>query len=105
MGLGGTIVVEHVSSGIADAGLIPHAEKTKIEEIIKSVEPDSGRPGEFKIWIRRKDGVPRYIQGKITASRNGDITSTYITIADITVFAERENALRQRIVALQELLH
>jgi len=105
MGLHGTIIVEDVSGGMADAGLIPLSEKSKIEEIVKSVQPDSGVPGEFKIWIRRKDGVPRFIHGKVTATRHGSVTSTYITIADITVFAERENALRQRIDALQELLH
>ena len=104
MGLHGTIIVENVSGGMADAGLIPVSEKTKIEEIVKSVQPDSGIPGEFKIWIRRKDGVPRFIHGKITAARQGSVTSTYITIADITIFAERENTLRQRIDALQELL-
>lgn len=104
MGLHGTIIVENVSGGMADAGLIPVSEKTKIEEIVKSVQPDSGIPGEFKIWIRRKDGVPRFIHGKVTAARQGSVTSTYITIADITDFAERENTLRQRIDALQELL-
>jgi PAS domain S-box-containing protein len=104
MGLHGTIIVENVSTGMADAGLIAQSEKTKIEEIVKSVQPDSGIPGEFKIWIRRKDGVPRFIHGKVTAARYGSVTSTYITIADITVFAERENALRQRIDALQDLL-
>ena len=62
-------------------------------------------PGEFKIWIRRKDDVRRYIHGKITAAKHGDITSYYITIADITDFAEREKALRERIDALQDLLH
>lgn len=105
MGLHGTIVIEGVSTGMADAGLIPPSEKSKIEEIVKNVQPDSGVPGEFKIWIRRKDGVPRFIHGKVTAARHGSVTSTYITIADITVFAERESALRQRIDALQDLLH
>ena len=105
IGLHETIVVEEVSSEMAAAGLIPRSEKTKIEEIIRSVKPDSGVPGEFKIWIKRKDGTPRFIQGKVTAARHGDVTSTYITIADITVFAEREKNLRERIDALQELLH
>jgi PAS domain S-box-containing protein len=105
MGLHGTIIVEEVSSGMAAAELIPHRERTKIEEIVRSVQPDSGIPGEFKIWIRRKDGESRFIQGKVTAARHGDVTSTYITLADITVFAEREKNLRERIDALQELLH
>ncbi|MDD4136647.1 MAG: PAS domain-containing protein [Methanoregula sp.] len=104
MGLHGTIIMEDVSE-IADAGIIPHSEKTKIEEIVRSVKPDSGIPGEFRVWIRRKDGTPRFIQGKVTAARHGDVTSTYITIADVTGFAEREKNLRERIDALQELLH
>jgi PAS domain S-box-containing protein len=104
MGLHGTIIVEDVSE-IAAAGIIPHSEKTKIEEIVKSVQTDSGTPGEFSVWIRRKDGTPRFIQGKVTAARHGDVTSTYITFADITVFAEREKNLRERIDALQEILH
>ena len=104
MGLHGTIIVEDVSE-IAAAGIIPHSEKTKIEEIVRSVQPDSGTPGEFSVWIRRKDGTPRFIQGKVTAALHGDVTSTYITIADITVFAEREKNLRERIDALQEILH
>ena len=47
----------------------------------------------------------RYIHGKITAAEHGNITSYYITIADITDFAEREKALRERIDSLQDLLH
>jgi len=104
LGLQRTIIVEDASE-IPEAGIIPHSERTKIEEIIRSVQPDSGIPGEFRVWIRRKDGTQRFIQGKVTAARHGDVTSTYITIADITVFAEREKNLRERIDALQELLH
>lgn len=104
MGIHGTIIVEDVTE-IAAAGIIPYTEKTKIDEIVRNVQPDSGIPGEFRVWIRRKDGTPRFIQGKVTAARHGDVTSTYITIADITVFAEREKTLRERIDALQEILH
>lgn len=104
MGLHGTLIVEDVSE-IAAAGIIPHSETTKLEEIVRSVQPDSDIPGEFKVWIRRKDSTPRFIQGKVTAARHGNVTSTYITIADITVFAERERSLRERIDALQEILH
>ena len=64
----------------------------------------SPAPGEFKTWIRRKDGRHRYLHGKITAAKNGDLTSFYVTLSDITDFAEREKALRERIDALQDLL-
>jgi len=103
MGLHGTLVTDDVQA-IADSGIVPATERGRIEEVFKSVRPDSPL-GEFKIWIRRKDSMRRYIQGKITAAQRGDITSFYLTISDITDFAERETALRERIDALQDLLH
>jgi PAS domain S-box-containing protein len=103
-GLRGTLVTDEIQA-IADSGIMPVTETTRIEEIFKSVHPDSSAPGEFKIWIRRKDGMRRYIQGKITAAQRGDIISFYVTISDITDFAEREKALRERIDSLQDLLH
>jgi PAS domain S-box-containing protein len=104
MGLHGTLITDDMQA-IADSGIVPVTDKDRIEEIFKGVRPDSPAPGGFKIWRRRKDGLHRYIQGKITAAKNGDITSFYITISDITDFAEREKALRERIDALQDLLH
>jgi len=104
MGLHGTLATDDVQA-IADSGIMPLTDKERIEEIFKNVRPGSPATGEFKIWIRRKDGVRRHIQGKMTAAQNGTITSYYITIADITDFAEREKALRERIDALQDLLH
>jgi PAS domain S-box-containing protein len=104
MGLHGTLVMDDVQA-IADSAIVPVKDRDRIEEIFKSVQPDSSAPGEFKIWIRRKDGMRRYIQGKITSAQRGDITSFYITISDITDFAEREATLRERIDSLQDLLH
>lgn len=104
MGLHGTLVMDDVQA-IADSAIVPVTDRDRIEEIFKSVQPDSSAPGEFKIWIRRKDGMRRYIQGKITSAQRGDITSFYITISDVTDFAERETALRERIDSLQDLLH
>jgi PAS domain S-box-containing protein len=90
---------------MSDSGLVPVIDRDHILEICKRVQPDSPTPGEFKVWIRRKDGKHCFIHGKITAAKHGDITSTYITIADITDFAEREKILRERIDALQDLLN
>jgi PAS domain S-box-containing protein len=104
MGLHGTLQIDDVQA-IADSGIVPVTDKCRIEEIFKNVRPDSPLPGEFRIWIRRKDEMHRYIHGKITAAKHGDITSFYITIADVTDFAEREKALRERIDALQDLVH
>ncbi len=104
LGLHGTLLTE-TKKAVTDSGIVPVTDMKKIEEIFSNVRPDSPVPGEFKIWIRRKDGDHRYIQGKVTSAQNGDITSVYLTITDITDFAEREKILRERIDALQELLH
>jgi PAS domain S-box-containing protein len=104
MGLHGTLLADDFKA-MSDSGILPVTDKKKLEEIFKKVQPDSPAPGEFKIWIQRKDDTHRYLHGKITAAKSGDITSFYITIADITDFAEREKSLRERIDALQDLLH
>jgi PAS domain S-box-containing protein len=104
MGLHGTLATDNLQV-IADSGIVPVTDKDRIEEIFRNIQPYSPTPGEFKIWIRRKDGTNRYLHGKITAAKHGDITSFYITISDITDFAEREKSLRERIDALQDLLH
>ncbi|MGD0080854.1 MAG: PAS domain-containing protein [Methanoregula sp.] len=104
MGLHGTLLAQHEKAA-ADSGIVPVTDMNRIEEIFRSVKPDSPTPGEFKIWLPRKDGMHRYIHGKITAAKNGNIISSYITISDITDFAEREKILRERIDALQDLVH
>jgi len=103
-GIDGTLQSEDITE-IVDAKIVPVKDRCRIREVFQTVRPDSPEPCEFRIWIRRKDGVRRYIHGKVTAAQRGDITSYYITIADITDFAEREKVLRERIDALQELLH
>lgn len=103
-GLDGTLQTDEIQD-IVDSRIVPMKEKCRINEVFKGVKPDSPEPCEFKVWVRRKDAMRRYIHGKITAARRGEITSYYITIADITDFAEREKVLRERIDALQDLLH
>jgi len=103
-GLDGTLQTDDIRE-IVDSRIVPVNEKRHLHEVFRNVRPDSPEPCEFKIWIRRKDGMRRYIHGKITAAEHGAATSYYITIADITDFAEREKALRERIDALQDLLH
>jgi len=78
--------------------------REKIEEIIKNTLPDSPVPGEFKVWIQRKDGMKRFIHGKVTAAEQSGRVSTYITMTDITGFAEREQALCDQITSLQKLI-
>jgi len=104
MGFRGTLLTDDLRA-CSDSGIVPVTGMEKIEEIFRNVQPDSPSPGEFKIGIRRKDGINRYLHGKITAARSGDMTSFYITLSDITDFAEREKNLRERIDALQDLIH
>jgi PAS domain S-box-containing protein len=76
----------------------------KIEEIVKNTRPESEKPGEFSIWINRKDGSRRCILGRVTAALHNNTVSTYITMTDITESTEREQALRDRIAALQKFI-
>jgi PAS domain S-box-containing protein len=103
-GIDGTLQTDDIQD-IVDSRIVPEKDKCKMQEVFQRVRPDSPEPCEFKIWIRRKDDMRRYIHGKITAAEHGGIMSFYITIADITDFAEREKILRERIDALQDLLH
>lgn len=104
MGLRGTILTGDMQA-VFDSGIVPVTNKDWIEEIFKNVQSDSPTPGEFKIRMQRKDGMHRHLHGKITAAKNGEVTSLYITLSDITDFAEREKILRERIDALQDLIH
>jgi len=76
----------------------------KMEKVIRTTRPGSATPADVKIWIQRKDGGKRFIHGKVTAAEHDGIVSTYITATDITEFAEKEKALRDRIASLQELI-
>lgn len=103
-GIDGTLQTDDIQD-IVDSRIVPVTDKCKMQEVFQRVRPDSPEPCEFKIWIRRKDEMRRYIHGKITAAEHGGIMSYYITLSDITDFAEREKTLRERIDALQDLLH
>lgn len=104
LGLHGTLMADDITN-LPDSKIVPVTCKHDLEEILRNMQPDAQTPREFRTWIRRKDGVLRYLHGKITAAKNGNVTSFYITISDVTDFAEREKILRERIDALQELLH
>ena len=76
----------------------------KIEEIVRNTRPDSEKPGEFTVWINRKDGSRRCILGRVTAALHNNTVSTYVIMSDITESTEREQALRDRIAALQKFI-
>jgi PAS domain S-box-containing protein len=86
------------------ADLVSPEDHEMIEEIVANIRPDSEKPGEFTIWINRKDGNRRCILGRVTAALHNNTVSTYITMTDITESTLREQALRDRIAALQKFI-
>jgi PAS domain S-box-containing protein len=86
------------------ADLVSPEDHENIEEIVKNTQPDSKKPEEFTFWINRKDGNRRCILGRVTATLHNKTVSTYITMTDITEAKQREEALRDRISALQKLI-
>jgi hypothetical protein len=63
-----------------------------------------GYTAEFKTWIVRKDAGRRYLSAKLSSAPHDETVSLYLVITDITEFARREEALRERIASLQELV-
>jgi PAS domain S-box-containing protein len=84
--------------------LVSPEDHEKIENIVTNTRPDSDKPGEFIVWINRKDGSRRCILGRVTAALHNTTVSTYIIMTDITESTERERALRDRIAALQKFI-
>jgi PAS domain S-box-containing protein len=84
--------------------LVSPEDHEKIEEIMRNTHPDSEKPGEFTLWINRKDGNRRCILARVTAALHNKTVSTYCTMTDITESIEREQALRDRIAALQKFI-
>jgi PAS domain S-box-containing protein len=84
--------------------LVSRKDHETIEKIVTNTRPDSEKPGEFTVWINRKDGSRRCILGRVTAALHNATVSTYITMTDITESTERERALRDRIAALQKFI-
>jgi PAS domain S-box-containing protein len=84
--------------------LVSPEDHEKIEKIMKNTHPDSEKPGEFTLWINRKDGNRRCILARVTAALHNKTVSTYCTMTDITESIEREQALRDRIAALQKFI-
>jgi len=86
------------------ADLVTVEDRERLEAIIHATRPDSEVPGQITVWIKCKDGSRRCILGRVTATCQESVLSTYITMTDITESAEREQALRDRLAALQQHL-
>ncbi|HNX17509.1 MAG TPA: PAS domain S-box protein [Methanoregula sp.] len=61
-------------------------------------------PAKYQCWILCKNGERRCIYGQINSVKHGDIISTYLTMTDVTAFAQREQELTGRIAALEKRL-
>jgi len=83
---------------------VAEGEHISLGNILAKLRTGADLPGEATFWIRRKDGMKRCIQGNFSAAEHEGVLSIYITATDITSFAEKEQALRDRIAALQELV-
>lgn len=77
----------------------------RLEPLVTNSDKDLlAAPEEHTIWINRKDKTRRCILTRVSKALRGSTSSMYITMTDITNSAEREQALRDRIAALQQLL-
>jgi len=86
------------------ADLLSPEDRRRIEEMVSNARPHSEEAEALTIWIKRKDGSLRCILGRVSAAMYDDTVTTYITMTDITESTEREQALRDRIAALQKLI-
>ncbi len=98
------ILVADVPSHHDLGSVVPKDKSCTIEALIGSIRPGANIPEEATFWINRKDGTKRCIQGNFSATVHDDVISIYVTATDITAFAEKEQALRDRIASLQELV-
>ncbi|MDD3135311.1 MAG: PAS domain-containing protein [Methanoregula sp.] len=84
--------------------LISPEDMHTIENIFNNAQGEPPAPEGFTIWINRKDKQRRCILMRVNVAHQDSTVSTYITMTDITESAEREQALRDRIASLQQLL-
>ncbi|HET6581112.1 MAG TPA: PAS domain S-box protein [Methanoregula sp.] len=84
--------------------LVSPEDRDRIEKTLLNFRPDSEEPEGLTIRIKRKDGSLRFILTRVSAAVYDDTFTTYITMTDITESTEREQALRDRIAALQKLI-
>ena len=84
--------------------LVSPEDRDRIEKTVMNIRPDSEEPEGLTIRIKQKDGSLRYILSRVSAAMHDETVTTYITMTDITESTDREQALRDRIAALQKLI-
>lgn len=62
-----------------------------------------GRAEKFQSWLACKNGEKRCVYGQMNSLRQDDKVITYVTLAEVTAFAEHEQALIDRIAELERL--
>jgi PAS domain S-box-containing protein len=85
--------------------LISPDDRQSLDELLKNSIAGAAPAAEFKAWILCKNGENRCIYGRLTSTQHGGAVSTFLTMTDITAFAQRERALLDRILALEEHSH
>ena len=71
-------------SALSPGTIVSEEDNARIEEIVRKVGLKEIAAGEIRCWITRKDGGRRFILGRVTAAKRGDISSIYFTMTDIT---------------------
>lgn len=84
--------------------VISQPDQAHFEEIARKVDNGEIPSAEVNFWITRKDGMRRYISGRVTASRIGDVRSIYVTASDITSTITKENSQQTQIRCLQRVI-
>jgi len=75
-----------------------------MDELFRKSQTCTEPPAKFQSWMLCKNGEKRCIYGQINSVRHGDTVSTYVTMTDVTAFAQREQELMDRISALEKRL-
>jgi len=75
-------------SEVGDLDMVDLAEpedKIRLKKIFAEEKNTGFGPGELEFWIRRKDGIRRFIHNRYSYTReNGQIVSRYIFVSDLT---------------------
>jgi len=72
-----------------------------MDELFRKSQTCTEPPAKFQSWMLCKNGEKRCMYGQINSVRHGETISTYITMTDVTAFAQREQELMDRISALE----
>jgi len=84
--------------------LITPETRLMMDELYRKSIACTEPPAKFQSWMLCKNGEKRCIYGQINSVRHEKTVSTYITMTDVTAFAQREQELREQIAVLEKRL-